>query len=54
MTIKISNFYDEASLMVRFNEMKPKKAKGGKLTHITGDLYLLEAFEDTVKISLKE
>lgn len=50
MTINISNFYDEASLMIRFNEKKPKKAHGGKLTHITGDLYLLEAYEDSVEI----
>ncbi|MBR3942404.1 MAG: DUF2194 domain-containing protein, partial [Clostridia bacterium] len=55
MTIKIGNFYDEAQLFVRFNERKyAGKVDGGKLTHLTGDLYLLEATKDTVTISLKQ
>jgi len=51
--IKLSNFYDEAFLMIRFNEGTPLKTKGGKLTHITGDLYLLEARKDEIIIDLK-
>lgn len=43
MEISLGNFYDQAQLMVRFNENQPGKVSGGKLTHITGDLYLLEA-----------
>ena len=53
MVIKIGNFYDEAQLMVRFNEKSPKRVSGGKLTHITGNLYLLEAKRENVKIALK-
>lgn len=52
MTIKLGNFYDNAQLFVRFNEKKPGKVSGGKLTNITGDLYLLEANKDNVKIDL--
>ncbi|MBQ4527211.1 MAG: DUF2194 domain-containing protein [Clostridia bacterium] len=54
LTLELDNFYDEAQLMIRFNDKKPEKAKGGKLTHITGDLYLLKANADTVTVSLKE
>ena len=53
MVIKLGNFYDEAQIMVRFNDREPLDADGGRLTHLTGDLYLLEANEPTVKISLK-
>lgn len=53
MIIKINNFYDEAQLFVRFNEKEPLKTNGGKLTHITGNLYLLEAKNETVEIALK-
>ena len=53
MTIKINDFYDEAQFFVRFNEQEPGKVDGGKLTHLTGDLYLLEANKNTVTISFK-
>lgn len=50
MVITIENFYDDAQFMVRFNERKPGTVKGGKLTHLTGDLYLLEANKSTVTV----
>lgn len=53
VTIKIKNFSDEAQLMIRFNKDKPKDIKGGKLTHITGNLYLISANKDTVTVSVK-
>ncbi len=53
MVLTIENFYDNAQFMVRFNENKPDKVLGGKLTHITGNLYLLEANKDTVTVSFK-
>lgn len=51
--IIIDNFYDEAQLLVRFNEKTPDKVSGGTLTHLTGGLYLLSATEAVVDITLK-
>ncbi len=53
MNITIDNFYDNAQFMVRFNEKQPDAVDGGSLTHITGDLYILEATKDTVTVSFK-
>lgn len=36
--------------MVRINEGTPGTVSGGALTHLTGNLYLLEADEATVTI----
>lgn len=51
--ITIDNFYDNVYFLVRFNEKQPVSTDGGTLTHITGNLYLLEATESVVDISLK-
>lgn len=53
MTIKLANFYDEAQLMVRFNEKEPNLISGGELTHLTGDLYVVKATADEVTITFK-
>lgn len=53
MTISINDFYDEAQFMVRFNEQKPGTVEGAKITHLTGDLYLLQATKDTVTVSFQ-
>lgn len=53
MEIKLDNFYDNAQLMIRFNKKQPHTVDGGTLTHITGDLYILEATTDTITISFK-
>lgn len=53
MVLNIGNFYDDAQFMVRFNNKEPDKVKGGKLTHLTGDLYILEANKDTVTVFFK-
>ena len=50
--ITINNFYDEAFLLVRFNEKTPSRVSGGTLTHVTGDLYLLSATSGFVEITL--
>lgn len=50
LQLKLGNFYDEAYLMLRFNTKQPEKVTGGKLTHITGDLYLLEAKKSDVTV----
>ena len=42
-----------AYLMVRLNQNEVKKVKNGKVTHLTGDLYLLEATNKSVTITLK-
>ena len=53
MTVKIDNFYDDAQFFVRFNDAIPDKVMGGKLTHLTGDLYLLSAKSDYICIYFK-
>jgi hypothetical protein len=54
INISLSGFYDEACLMVRINKGVPVKTKGGKLSHITGDLYLLDAKDDEITIKIKK
>ncbi len=53
MVIELGNFHDEAQLFVRFNERTPDKVKGGKLTKLAGNLYLLEATTNIVTVSFK-
>ncbi len=54
MTISIDNFHDDAQFMVRFNQKTPDTVSGGNITHLTGNLYLLEADNDTVTVSFKQ
>lgn len=54
MVLSIGNFYDDAQFFVRFNEKQPGAVTGGTLTHLTGDLYLLQAHEDSVTVRLKQ
>ena len=54
LVLTIENFHDDAQFLVRFNEKKAGAVLGGKLTHLTGDLYLLEANQDTVTVLLKQ
>lgn len=49
---KILNLYDSAYFMVRFNEGKPLSADGGTLEHLTGNLYLLHAESEDVRIRM--
>ena len=48
--LELENFYDRAYFMVRINEKTPGEVTGGTLTHLTGNLYLLEADGATVTI----
>lgn len=50
MVISIGHFIDDAQFLVRFNEKSPKSVDGGELTHLTGELYLLEANKSTVTV----
>ena len=52
--LELDNFYDEVYFMVRINEGTPGDVSGGKLTHLTGNLYLLKAKEPTVTIEKSE
>ena len=52
--LELDNFYDEVYFMVRINEGTPGEVSGGKLTHLTGNLYLLKAKEPTVTIEKTE
>ena len=51
MEISIGNFYDEAQLMVRFNERRPAGVEGGTLEQLTDTLYLLQADSPEVTIT---
>ena len=51
--LKLNHFYDEAYLMLRFNDGIPGKVTGGELEHVTGNLYLLHAVNDEVTIEKK-
>jgi hypothetical protein len=51
--ITIDNFYDDAQMLVRFNSGTPADIRGGALTHLTGDLYLLSATQSIVDITLE-
>ena len=53
LKIDLENFHDHAYLMVRLNQNEVKKVKNGKVTHLTGNLYLLEATNKSVTITLK-
>lgn len=53
MVITIHNFTDNGQFLVRFNEREPGAVTGGKLTHLTGDLYLLEANSAQVTVLFK-
>lgn len=50
MVLTLEHFYDEAQFLVRFNSRTPGRITGGKLTRVTGDLYLLEATQATVTV----
>lgn len=52
MILSIQNFYDDAQFLVRFNAKEPGTVTGGKLTHLTGKLYLLQADRETVTVAL--
>lgn len=52
-TLTLGNFVDEAWLFFRANEGTPGKVTGGELTRLTGNLYLLKANADTVRIEKK-
>lgn len=53
MELHIGNFYDDAQFLVRFNEKEPGVVTGGRLTLLTGNLYLLEADRNEVTILFK-
>lgn len=53
MIISIENFYDDAQFLMRFNDRQAKDVSGGRLTHLTGDLYLLQADKETVTVFFK-
>lgn len=50
-TVSLGNFHDEAWLLFRANDATPGAVEGGELTQVAGDLYLLHATSDTVRIA---
>lgn len=56
LEIQLSNFQDEAWLMLRFNAWLPDEnaVKGGVLTEVGKGLYLLEAKQDEIMIQRKD
>ena len=53
LELELGNFHNQAYVMIRLNEGEPGKVKGGKLEHLTGNLYLLEATSAKVSIEVK-
>lgn len=50
ISLTLGHLYDEAYLMLRFNDGLPGTVTGGELTHLGGNLYLLHAAEENVTI----
>lgn len=48
--LTLDGFYDEAYLLVRVNEGTVGAVKGGRLEHITGNLYILHARSPEIEI----
>lgn len=48
--LTVDHLYDEAYLMLRFNDGKPGAVTGGELTHLGGKMYLLHAEQENVTI----
>lgn len=53
LKINLENFHNHAYLMIRLNKNEINKVKNGKVTHLTGNLYLLKATNKSVTITLK-
>ena len=53
LVLHIGNFYDEGYFFIRFNADSYESVKGGSLTQLAGNLYLLKADKETVTINLK-
>lgn len=54
ISIDITNLYDQVFCFVRINEGSPGKISGGKLEHLTGNLYLLTATDAHVTIDRQD
>ena len=54
VTLRLGNFVDEASLLVRLNDCRPGEVRGGSLIRLTDTLYLLRAQSGTVTILLEK
>ena len=50
ITLRFGGFWDEAYLLMRFNEGAPGEITGGTAEHISGDFYLLRATSSQVTI----
>lgn len=53
-TIKMGGFSGEAYLCVRLNTTQIASVSGGEYEHLTGNLYLIHATQDTVVINGEE
>ncbi|MDD2269289.1 MAG: DUF2194 domain-containing protein [Eubacteriales bacterium] len=52
-TIKTGNYYDQAFYIIRLRGSDSYSVKGGALTHIAGELYLVNATDNIVEITFK-
>lgn len=52
VTLRLGGFWDEAYLLMRFNEGTPGQITGGTAEHIGGDFYLLRATASQVIINI--
>lgn len=50
--ITLGGFYKDAYLMIRLNDSEPGVVTGGTLEKVTGDLYLLHAITDEIRVEI--
>ena len=53
LILDISGFYDEAWLLARFNDGEPGFVQGGSIEHVSENLYLLQATDDHVVVTIE-
>ena len=52
-TISTGNYYDQAYYIIRLRDVEDFTVSGGSLTHIGGELYLVNSTEAVVEINIK-
>ena len=54
LEVTLGGYSGEAYLMLRINEGVPQKTEGCELTKLKGNLYMVKATKDKIKITLGE
>ncbi|MDO5294281.1 MAG: DUF2194 domain-containing protein [bacterium] len=54
LNVSLGGFSNEAYLMLRINEGKPVETEGCEVSHLKGNIYMVHATNDEIKITLGE